>query len=347
MRFRFDHRPTSVRQRLANIIRRVLPMPVIWMVVAGCVGWVSTTGAAQADPLKIRLGYGVAVEEPLWLMLAKPEVASNQGKAYTLDASRFSGADKRMQAFAAGALDISTISANAAIFAASEGIDFTIIGSLSRESSRGFATQFMVRQDSPIRTAADLKGKTIGINGFSGSGHLWTHVYLQKHGLTEDDVSLVPVDFGSQAEALKSGKIDVGMFPQPFAAMAQKSEKVRVLYTSKDAVPYEEELMLIIARPAFLKQNPAAVKAFMSDVVQATHVYAQDPHGSRQALIDKHLVRVAPEVYLDMKDYYRDPNCIPDLAALEKMQDDQIKAGFQTKRADLKARVDLSYLPKS
>jgi len=35
-----------------------------------------------------------------------------------------------------------------------------------------------------------------------------------------------------------------------------------------------------------------------------------------------------------------------DAEALEKMQAFQIKAGFQQKRADLRALVDLGYLPK-
>lgn len=301
--------------------------------------------AAETAPFKIRLGYGVAVEEPLWLMLAKPQLATHEGHEYSLQTSRFSGADKRMQAFAAGALDISTVSANAAIFAASQGVDFKIIGSLSRESLRGFATQFMVRTDSPIKTAADLKGKTIGINGFSGSGNLWVDIYLKDHGLTEDDVTLVPVDFAAQGDALRAGKIDVGMFPQPFAAMVQKQGGVRTLFTSKDAVPKEEELMLIIAHDSFLKAHPDAVKAFMSDVVSATTTYSQHMQDARQAILDAKLVRVAPDIYLHMTDYYRDPTCRPDLAELEMMQDQQMKAGFQQKRADLKSRVDDAYLP--
>ncbi|WP_144151050.1 ABC transporter substrate-binding protein [Paraburkholderia sp. BCC1885] len=301
--------------------------------------------AAQPDPVKIRLGYGVAVEEPVWLVIAKPALAVHQGHEYSLQPSRFSGADKRMQAFAAGALDVSTVSANAAIFAAAEGLDFKIIGSLSRESARGFATQFMVRADSPIRTAADLKGKTIGINGFSGSGNLWVDAYLKNHGMSQDDVTLVPEDFAAQGDALRSGKIDAGMFPQPFAALMQKQGGARVLFSSKDAVPQEEELMLIVARTDFLKAHPDAVKAFMADVVSATTYYAQHMQQARQDILDAKLVRVAPDVYLHMTDYYRDPTCRPDLAELEMMQDEQVKAGFQQKRADLKTRVDDEYLP--
>ncbi len=303
-------------------------------------------GTATAQTTPIRLGYGVAAEEQLWLMMAKPEVSPNQGKTYTIEAQRFPGADKRIQAFEAGALDVATMSANSAIFAAAEGVKFKIIASISRESDRGFYTKFMVKSDSPIKTIADLKGKTIGLNGFSGSGHLWTRMILQKAGIAESDVTLVPISFSSQDEALRAGKIDVAMFPQPFAQMSETRGGVRTIYTSKDGAPFEEELMVLIAKDEFLAKNPALVRSFLSDVVGATQYYNKNPQESRKAIIDGKLVRIAPEVYLPMTDYYREPSARVDVSALDKMQDAQVKFGFQTKRADLKNVVDMKYLPK-
>lgn len=323
----------------ARILKRAgLVMPLLALLAA-------VPAAAQTAPLKIRLGIGAAVEEQLWLLIARPDITPNQGKAYVIEHTRFPGADKRIQAFEAGALDIITSSANGAIFAAAEGIEFKITASLSRESQRGFFTKWLAKDVSGIRTARDLKGKTIGINGFSGSGHLWTKVVLENNGISEKDVTLVPLPFPAQGEALKSGQVDVAMFPQPFAAMMEKQGGVHMVFSSKDAAPYEEELMLLVAKEDFLKKNAPAVKAFLADVVAATRYYTQKPQESRKALIDGKMVRVAAEVYVPMTDYYRDPGARVDLQALERMQDLQVKAGFQKKRADLKARVDLSYLP--
>jgi hypothetical protein len=58
------------------------------------------------------------------------------------------------------------------------------------------------------------------------------------------------------------------------------------------------------------------------------------------------MVRATPDVYLDMNDYYRDPSLRPDVDALAKMQEFQVKAGFQKKSVDVGSLVDLSYLPK-
>ena len=44
-----------------------------------CLVLAAVTGV-RADPLKIRLGYGVAAEEQLWLLLAKPDIGTHYGR---------------------------------------------------------------------------------------------------------------------------------------------------------------------------------------------------------------------------------------------------------------------------
>src|SRR6266849_2884192 len=124
------------------------------------------TAHAPGEPVTLRLGYGAAAEEPLWLVVAKPELARNSGKVYKLDATRFTGSDKRAQAFEAGAIDLASSSANGVIFAAAEGVEGKIIASISRESTRGYSTTFYAMANSPIRSVKDLKGKTVSVNGF-------------------------------------------------------------------------------------------------------------------------------------------------------------------------------------
>src|SRR5262245_33547168 len=91
-----------------------------------------SASAALAQGATLRLGYGTAAEEPIWLLVARPDLAKNQGKAYALDATRFTGSDKRGQAFEAGAIDLAASSANGVIFAAAEGVTARIIASVSR-----------------------------------------------------------------------------------------------------------------------------------------------------------------------------------------------------------------------
>jgi ABC-type nitrate/sulfonate/bicarbonate transport system substrate-binding protein len=187
-----------------------------------CLMVAAAAGIAQAQPATLRLGYGSAAEEPLWLLLAKPDLAKNYGKAYTLEGTRFTGSDKRAQAFEAGAIDLASGSANGVIFGAAEGVTAKMIASISRESSRGFSTTFYVKENSSIKSVSDLKGKTVGINVY-GSGIYYPLVLLlRKNGLDpEKDIKLVETGFPGSEDAIRTGRVDVGVLNQPFAARAE------------------------------------------------------------------------------------------------------------------------------
>lgn len=301
--------------------------------------------AAHADPVNLRIGYGTAAEEQLWLLIAKPDIGKHYGRRYTIESTRFTGSDKRAQAFEANAIDLASSSANGVIFAAAEGVQAKIIASFTRESRLGFSTTFYANASSPIRTVSDLKGKTIGINGFATSGHLWLKTALEKVGLSESDVTIVPVSFSGMAESLRSGRIDVGQFPQPFDALLQRQGKVIRIFSAKDAIPEDEELLVLIGKDAFLKRQSDAIRALLEDLRAATNFYLQKPREARQILLDKKMVRMPPDVFLDMNDYYRDPTMRVDVATLDRMQKYQVDAGFQKKATDVRQLVDMSYLP--
>lgn len=314
-------------------------------IFAACCMAVAVTSAVRADPLKIRLGYGVAAEEQLWLLIAKPTIGIRYGKDYTIEGTRFSGSDKRAQAFEADAIDIESSSANGVIFAAAEGVKGKIVASISRESKKGYSTSFYALATSPIKTVRDLKGKTVAVNGFETSGHLWLKTALEKAGLGEHDVTIVPIPFPAMAEALRSGKIDAGEFPQPFDALLHKDTKVTKIFSAKDAIPTDEELIVLVAKDEYLKAHAAAIKAFLADLGAATKFYLEKTKQARQILLDAKMVRVPPDVFLAMDDYYRNPSMRAEVGTLEQMQESQFNAGFQKKKADIKQLVDLSYLP--
>ena len=110
------HPPARDRLVAMTVLGRGLAAACLATVLAASVDGV------RAQPVVFRLGYGGAAEEPMWLLVAKPDLARNYGKAYTLDATRFTSSDKRAQAFEAGAIDLSAGSANGVIFAAAEGV---------------------------------------------------------------------------------------------------------------------------------------------------------------------------------------------------------------------------------
>jgi ABC-type nitrate/sulfonate/bicarbonate transport system substrate-binding protein len=320
--------------------------PVLRAVAALGIGWILTlAGPSQAaEPPTLRLGYGAAAEEQLYLLLAKPAMGKNYGKTYKLDASRFQSSTQRAQAFEANAIDLASSGAVGVMFAAAEGVTGKVIASLARESPRGFATSYYVKADSPIKSLADAKGKVVGINGFATDGQLWLKTALERHNLSDSDVTITPVPFPAMAESLKAGKLDIGEFPQPFADMLEKEMPVRKLFDSQYGMPFEQELILLLGKDAFLKQNAAAIRGLLEDLRASLRFYLDHPREARQMILDAKSVRLSPDIYLTMKDYYREPTLRPDAAALERVQEVMLKTGFTKKRADISKLVDASYL---
>lgn len=311
----------------------------LWLFVFG-----STTAAFAQDLPTIRFGRQTAAEDNLLLMMVKPELAPNLGKAYKIEYTQFRASDIALKAFETNSVDLMTTSVYSAIAARARGIDLKLIASIARESSNGAKTNYIARTDGP-KSVADLKGKTIGILGYRTATELYARVALQGAGLNPDrDVQWALVPFSAVPEAVRSGKVDAGGVVDLFWGADKDKGDLKVLFTSKTGIPYDEELIAIAAQPAFLAKNGAAVRAFLSDLTLVTTHFLQDVKGTRQILLDAKMVALPPAIYMAAPEYVKDPTLRLNVEVLEKQVDVLIAAGFIDKKVDVRALVDTSYL---
>jgi ABC-type nitrate/sulfonate/bicarbonate transport system substrate-binding protein len=307
-------------------------------------------GMAQAQqPVEIRMGVGTASEEQAWLMKARPDLTPNQGKAYTYTMSMFRSGGDRMTAFQAGQLDGVTASTTGVLFAASKGVPLVVPVSMARESSRTFSTAYYALADSDA-SLSNLKGKTIGINGYRTSIELYARIAVAKAGLDPDrDVTWLVVPLPQMLEALRQKKIDIGVFPSTFAFVAAKQGGVRKLFDCAGISGIEEEFDIAF-NPDFVKRNPAAIHAWVSDFLAVTKYLEEKPEEARRSLVDAKIVQVDPSIYLAMTpkdDLERTvAAATPDVKMFNQLQNELVKAKFQDRAVDINKLVDTSYLPK-
>jgi len=313
-----------------------------------CATLLVADAAAQAqDVPTIRFGRQTAAEDNLWLMIAKPELARNYGKAYKVEWAQLRASDIAFKAFEANQVDMISTNANASIVAASNGVDMKIIASLSRESANGAHTYWLGKVDGGPESIKDLKGKTIGILGYRTGIELWARAALKSAGLNPNtDVQWTVVPFGAAADAVRTGRVATAAAPEAFAQPALAKGDLKVLFTSKTGVPFDEELIVINAKPSFLKQHPAAVKAFLSDLSDVTKYLAENQKEGRQALLDAKLVAMPPDIYMNVKPYVADIKLRPNMENMVKQQEVLQSEGFVEKKVDLGSFVDTSYLPQ-
>jgi len=101
-------------------------------------------------------------------------------------------------------------------------------------------SKFFVLADSPIKTANDLEGKSIGVNTLGAHLDYVVRVYLKKHGMKLSDVQLVAVPGPQLDQVLRHKQVDVvatgAGWQTTFEGQIEAGGGVRVLFTDYDVL---------------------------------------------------------------------------------------------------------------
>ena len=93
-----------------------------------------------------------------------------------------------------------------------------------------------VKPDSPIKTAADLKGRKIGYTNPRSTSQALAILVLEKAGLKPEDAELVKTGgFGEGVVALDLGAVDITPIPEPL--WSQHQGKYRAVVRASDVLP--------------------------------------------------------------------------------------------------------------
>jgi ABC-type nitrate/sulfonate/bicarbonate transport system substrate-binding protein len=146
-------------------------------------GGVLTT-PARAEVPTIRVGWTIPAEEAKYWMMRRPAAFPDLGKSYRIEWSQFQGTSVMSQALIAGALDCATQGVlPIAQSAASGTLAVYIVAEHVGEKPGSFSVYWAVKEESPIRTVADLKGRTVGISIIGGGTQGPFDLMLRRNGV--------------------------------------------------------------------------------------------------------------------------------------------------------------------
>jgi NitT/TauT family transport system substrate-binding protein len=300
--------------------------------------------AASAEPVKLRVNYSVVPPHLAPVLFMKKDLIKHEGKSYTIQFVYTQGSSIVMQAMAAKEMDLGVLSvppfANAIINAKQP---FVAIADMTQDGP-WFSAVFAVKQDSPIRSVKDLKGKKVATNGIGGGLDGAVRAMLLKNGLRPDsDVRFVDAGFAAQEAMLREDKVNVATFAAPFWARAQAKGGVRPLFTMKDAIGNNQHLFWA-ARKDFLKQNHKVLVDFFEDYIRAQR-WAVKPENRNEmlAMIAKFTKRPVSNFQWALKEgtgYYRGKDLRLDRATLQRTADALEKVGFLKRKFDTAPHID-------
>lgn len=136
----------------------------------------------------------------------------------------------------------------------------------------------LVREDGPVDSIADLKGKKIGYS-VAGVEEAVLGTILKQAGLGIDDVELVNVNF-SLSPALMSGQVDavIGAYRNvELNQMAIEGVPGRCFYVEEEGLPSYDEL-IFAANPETM--DKAKIARFLAAIEQATEFIVNHPEES-------------------------------------------------------------------
>lgn len=219
--------------------------------------------AIEHPSLSVTYGTNSASTLPLWIAVEKGIFKKNGLNVKIAQATSSVGA----LAVVSSKADIYLGEATTTFQAAASGQPVELVGNLR------ILNVFKFYVSPSIKSAADLKGKSVAISAQGDSTDLSTRIAMQELGSSVDGITLIPTGTsGARIAALQSGKVAGTLLTEPTASKAAKAGmKLLLDQTNK---PFLGSGVTITK--SFGDKNPNTVIAFLESLVEATK-YLQDP----------------------------------------------------------------------
>src|SRR6478609_379772 len=315
----------------------------------------SANAAAVTSPAtELKLGYfGNITHAPALVGVQKGFIAKELGNT-KLSTQVFNAGPAAIEALNAGAIDATYIGPNPAInsFVKSKGESISIIAGAASGGA-----QLVVKPE--IKTAADLKGKTLASPQLGGTQDVALRAWLGKQGYKTNtdgggDVAINPTENAQTLKLFQDGKLDGAWVPEPWASRLVLQAGAKVLVDEKDlwdgsltGKPGEFPTTILIVNKKFAAEHPQTVEALLKGHVEAVKWLNDAPAAEKATEVNAALKEAAgkalPQEVIDRSLQNIVFTVDPLAGAFKKLLQDGVDAGT-TKQADINGIFDLTAL---
>lgn len=159
----------------------------------------------------------------------------------------------------------------------------------------------LVPKDSPIKSAADLKGRTVAVNILNNIQSLTLNAILDRQGAGHPVYRQIA--FPQMGPALQKGQVDAVHAVEPFDSAIQGELKARVLIDGASAPVQSLPISGYVTTRAFADKHAKAAAAFRRAIEAASKIAAQDPSAVRAELPKYTKVTAAQAKTIDLPAY--------------------------------------------
>lgn len=297
------------RIAIASLLAALTAFPASAQQPKANIGYI---GAADFTPLFVAKDKGFFDKQGLDATLTRAQIAPNVGAAVI-----------------SGDLQIGMGTAPNLLHAAEGGLPLVAIAGASRMKKNNPIAGLVGRTGVAIKSAADLRGKTIASPGLNTMLTEMLEKWLFDHKVRRNEYTMVEVVFPQQHDMLKSGKVDAAITIEPFRSRIISDGTGFKVADYVGEVNPDMLAVLWMARRDWAEANPAAVRAFRAAYAEAIEWCAKNAEESKK-IQAKYLGFASP--------------VLPDYGVEVKLSDVEFFEKVQRELGKLRAPVDVSKL---
>jgi NitT/TauT family transport system substrate-binding protein len=227
-----------------------------------------------------------------------------------------------------GTLDVGAANIASIAAARERGLPLKFFAPASIATQSTLTDPIMVRKDSPIKSAADLNGKTIAIVAMKTMQHAAFLLWVDKHGGDSKSIKMIEIPFPEMIAALDSGRVDAAIPSEPFASMGLAANKI--LGSVYASLPATILVFGFFATDSWLQAHPDLAVKFAGAIRKAA-IWA-NAHPKESALMLTKFTKVDPVVAAMMTRAVYATSLDP--AQLQPVLDNAVRYGMLDKPLD-------------
>ncbi len=239
------------------------------------IGVALAPASAAEDMLKVKVAYdGFSMTTaPMQYAMA---LGLFEKHGLDVDLTYVAGGSVLTQAVVGGSVDIAQNGYTPAIAAAVAGADLSIIAGIANK------LPFQLVVDGSIKSADDLRGKSIAISRLGSSTDTGARFAVESLGLSASDVNILQLGGeGSRAAAFLSNQVNGLMSQYPRTQEMVLGKEANVLVDLTDIVD-DYPNTAYVTSDKYLAEHPEVVRRFLMAMAEGLHEFRADPDAARK-----------------------------------------------------------------
>src|SRR6202034_844803 len=214
----------TTRRAVHRALRRVTATALVAGIALGATATTASARTAKTESLAgVTITFGDQLKEYQTIFAATNAL---KGAQYTVNWTNFIGGPPVIAAETGGSVDLGDMAETPTIFAQAAGDPVKVVAVTQGANPKVSPFDIVVPTSSPIKTVAQLKGQTVGVQEGTVEQYFLVQ-YLAKNHIPYGAVHLSNLPVTSASTAVANGQVAAAVISQPLTGLDPAARKVR------------------------------------------------------------------------------------------------------------------------